>query len=194
MANLHQNLARVLMICATSCFSTLMMTGCQVKVGYPQLDIVTTIDSESLEIPSEAELQQLVTSTLVDLNEGLQTEDFTRLHNNLASPFKHQASPEHLNRCFESLIQKKITMSEIDTDAVHFNVTPSIDHTGVLHLQGLCTVKPDAASFDLEYLHEGDGWKLVRISVRFWEVQQLPNRNESSAEAENHNTDRSYLL
>ena len=178
MSNSHQQPSQILIVSVIIFSSIFSLAGCHVKVGYPSVESLTTDSAETLEIPSKPQLQQLVTTTLLDFNEALESEDFTHFHETIATPFKYQTSPEYFDHCFKSLLEEKITMAGINKDSVHFTVTPDLDDNGLLNLKGLSTVLPNAVSFELKYLCEGDDWKLISINLKFWEIEALPTSNQ----------------
>ena len=101
--------------------STFFLAGCHVKVSYPTAETLTTDQPETIKIPSKLRLQQLVTVTLLDFNKALESEDFTRFHENIATPFKYQTSPEYFTQCFTSLIKENVTMVGINHDSIRLD-------------------------------------------------------------------------
>jgi hypothetical protein len=128
----------------------------------------TTSDASRGDVPSDAELQTLVRSTVLDFNEAIQSDDFGDFHENLAKPFKKQVSAEKLAGVFHEFVENKLDFSDVKDLKATFNPAPAIEKDAgftVLHTKGIYPTTPRKTNFDLKYIKEDGEWKLSSIEI-----------------------------
>ncbi|OAI46128.1 hypothetical protein AYO44_11855 [Planctomycetaceae bacterium SCGC AG-212-F19] len=113
------------------------------------------------DMPTEAELRQLVTGTLLDLDQGIKTKDFTAFHGRLAGPFQKDKTPKDLQMSFQNFIDSKPDFSSIKDVAPKFEPAPVLGPDGVLLVKGYFPAKGLRLGFELRYVFEQTAWKLV---------------------------------
>lgn len=125
-------------------------------------------DASTGEVPSDAQLQELTRTTILDFNSAIKSGDFNNFHRTVSKPFQKQASPEKMADAFKVFTDANIDFDEVSTLQATFSPPPSIQRTsGVKHLQllGSYDTSPRRMKFDLKYIPEGKEWKLIAIEV-----------------------------
>jgi hypothetical protein len=135
-----------------------------VGVRYGGVDL-TTIKAAP-PVPSETALERLITESLMDLNQAVQTADFTAFHDKLSDDWKKQTTPQALLKAFQGFVDEKIDIGAIKQS--HPRVAPpaAVNDNGVLVVAGHYPVQPSRVGFKLKYEDEGSGWKLIGVSVK----------------------------
>ncbi len=125
-------------------------------------------DASTGEVPSDAALQELVKTTLLDFNSAVQTEDFTEFHSNICKPWQKQTTPESLKSVFQGFIDMNISIGSISDLEADFSPEPAIGREvgfKTLKLSGKYPTSPNVTKFELNYIPEGKEWKLSKIEV-----------------------------
>jgi hypothetical protein len=118
-----------------------------------------------LAVPAHAELEQIVTRTLLDFNQAVQTRDFTDFYGKLSEVWKKQTTPEKLQNIFQEFIDENVDISFINGFSPQFAPSTAVNEKRVLVVAGSYPAEPSGVTFELKYIHERDGWKLLGISV-----------------------------
>lgn len=118
------------------------------------------------EIPGDAELKQMVTASILDLDQAVQNEDFTKFRAKTAAVWQQQATAEQLQRNFQSFIDKEVHLGGVKDVTPEFDSPPAVDSNHVLVVTGHYATHPSQVKFTLKYLKEGQEWKLVGIDVK----------------------------
>lgn len=129
---------------------------------------VSKPDASTGEVPSEAQLQDLTRTTILDFNSAIKSGDFTNFHRTVSKPFQKQASPEKMADAFKAFTDANIDFDEVSSLQATYSPPASIQRTsGVKHLQvlGSYPTSPRTMKFDLKYIPEGKDWKLIAIEV-----------------------------
>ncbi|NOT48018.1 MAG: hypothetical protein HOP17_09775 [Acidobacteria bacterium] len=129
---------------------------------------VSKPDASTGEVPSEAQLQEMTRTTILDFNAAIKSGDFTNFHRTVSKPFQKQASPEKMADAFKVFTEAKIDFDEVQTLPATYSPPASIQRaSGVKHLQvlGYYETSPRTMKFDLKYIPEGKDWKLIAIEV-----------------------------
>lgn len=125
-------------------------------------------DASTGQVPSDAQLQEMTRTTILDFNDAIKSGDFSNFHRTVSKPFQKQASPEKMADAFKAFTEAKIDFSEVETLPATYSPPASIKRTsGVKHLQatGFYETTPRKMKFDLKYVPEGKDWKLIAIEV-----------------------------
>ncbi len=122
------------------------------------------------EVPSDAQAQALVKKTLMGFNEAVQAGDFADFHKTVSGTWRRTSKPADFNKGFKEFIDKEIDISRIRKEDAKFSPDPKIIKKfgkQVLTLKG--TYEPSLGelpvNFNLEYIVDGDEWKLIFIGV-----------------------------
>lgn len=128
----------------------------------------TKADASKSEMPSDAEIQDMTKTTLLDFNKAVQDADFTDFHDNIAKEWKKQISADEMQTTFQGFIDKKINIEDISPLDASFSPSPVIEKEigyKTLKVQGRYTTRPNPTKFLLHYIPNGKEWKLSRIEV-----------------------------
>lgn len=120
--------------------------------------------AQSLALPTAIEEEVTVKTSLLTLNDGNLTGNYTVMHARMAKAFREKFGPETLKRAFKEFAGKHI-------DAIAAKpIVPVgeaiINGNGTLMLRGYFDTTPSRLIYELDYaLSEGE-WKLINIDVK----------------------------
>lgn len=129
----------------------------------------TRADASKAEVPSDAEMQYMAKTTLLDFNKAIQKGDFTEFHGNISKTWRNQISAEKFKQTFQDFIDKGVDISDIRSERATFSAPPGIESVGrqkMLVMRGSYDISPAPTTFELKYIPEGKEWKLFGIDVR----------------------------
>ena len=129
----------------------------------------TKADASKKEMPSDAEIQSLAKSTLLDFNQAVQDADFTDFHDNIAKEWKKEVTADEMKTTFQSFIDKKINIDNISPLDADISPEPVIEKNlgyQTLKVTGSYATSPKTTNFVLHYIPNGKEWKLSRIEVK----------------------------
>lgn len=125
-------------------------------------------DASKTEIPEDAELQQMAKRDLLAFNDAVQQGDFAGFHSKISRLWQKQTTPERFNQAFGQFIEKKIDISDINSETAEFSPAPYIEKEGSLKkliVEGKYPTYAPPVKFILKYIPEGKEWKLFGIEV-----------------------------
>lgn len=134
----------------------------------PAKPTYTKADASKGEMPSAAELQDMVKATLLDFDEAVKSEDFADFYSHICQPWQKQTSPDKLKTSFQPFIDKHISISNIKSLDAEFSPEPEIGREvgyKTLKLEGKYDTSPNLTKFEINYIPEGKDWKLSKIVV-----------------------------
>ena len=126
-------------------------------------------DASKKEIPSDAEMQQIVKKTLLDFNDAIQDEDFSDFHKTISKVWQKQTTPRTFEKGFKQFLEKNVDISQIKSQKAKFTADPEVvteDRVQLLDVEGFYPTSPEPTRFALKYIPEGKDWKLFAINVR----------------------------
>lgn len=128
---------------------------------------VSQPDASTGQVPNDEQLQDLAKTTVLAFNDAIQSEDFTDFHRDIAKPFQKEASPERFKQVFKSFIDGNINLSEVRSLPAYMQpaIIDKSRGANTLKLKGSYTTTPRRTNFDLQYVPEGDDWKLIYIEI-----------------------------
>ena len=129
------------------------------------IDVQATPFVENGKTPTNKELKKLALDSLLLFNEAIQTESFEDFYNQTAKIWQNQVTPEKLMEAFQSFIDGKLDLAPIAKLEPAFDGKPAVNEDGVLVIKGSYLTQPNAVFFELKYVSEDDGWKLVAIHL-----------------------------
>ncbi len=127
------------------------------------------VDASKGEIPSDAELQDMVRADMLAFDKALKEKSFSDFYKRISKFWQSQTTPGKLKRGFKGLIDGKADLSGVENLDADFSPTPSIDNTKnvkVLEVEGSYPTKKRDSTFELKYIPEGDEWKLIGFFVK----------------------------
>jgi hypothetical protein len=120
---------------------------------------------ETAPLPSEAEQRAMVGRTMMALDEGIRSEDFTALYNSVSTLWSDEISAGDMEDAFEQFTEKHVDLSKVAHLTPEFSPPPAIGYDGLLTLAGSYATTPDPTGFQITYVVEDGTWKLRGIRV-----------------------------
>lgn len=134
-------------------------------------------------LPAEDELKDLVRKTLLDVDKGLETKDFSQLYASLSPTWRKQISKDQLSLLFARQLDEEQRTDYAAKNDVVFDPAPVIDPQGLLVLSGQVPSVPQSIVFRLKFRNEG-GFKPFGIAVRVQNAERAPSRLPLAGEKE----------
>jgi hypothetical protein len=118
-------------------------------------------------MPDADRIVLLVRTTLLTLNDALQTGNFTVLRDMGAPGFRQANSAARLSSIFANLTQRGIDLSPVAIIVPQLAEVPTIDpKTSLLRIRGYFPGTPVRIEFDLLYQPVDGRWRLFGVSVQ----------------------------
>ena len=124
------------------------------------------------EMPAESASQALVKTSLSDLADAVDKNDFKAFREKASADFQASFTEEKVKAAFQTLVQSKAENVPIMRDAASKNPTfspaPTIrEESGnyILVTNGDITATNGKVKFENEYVWRDGAWKLLKISV-----------------------------
>lgn len=134
------------------------------SICWHQVNAKTT-DANRPVLPDTNKVALLVRTTLLTLNDAVQTGNFTVLRDRAAPAFASANSAAQLSKIFDNLAQSKFDLSLVSIVAPQLYHKPNFDEHGHLHLFGVFPGSPIQIEFDLKFKPVATQWRLISISV-----------------------------
>jgi hypothetical protein len=116
-------------------------------------------------VPGKVELNRMVPDALLAFNHAVRVRNFTAFYGSLSDLWQKQTTPQKLQTAFQPFIDKDIDIGPIKELKPRIAATTRVNDQGILTVTGLYPTRPSQVHFELEYIHERGGWKLMGISV-----------------------------
>jgi hypothetical protein len=121
---------------------------------------------QQLQMPDADKIVLLVRSTLLTLNDALQTGNYTVLRDMGAPGFREANSAAKLSQIFASLASQGLDLSPITIIAPQLTEAPAIDpQRQMLHLKGFFPGQPLQVNFEILYEPVAGRWRVFGLSV-----------------------------
>jgi len=133
-------------------------------------------------VPNVEQLYVLVRSTLLTLDNAVQTGNFTVLRDQAAPSFSAANNSARLARIFQNLGQQGVDLSRAAITAPTINRLKLIDQGRRLRVSGAFAGSRSRIDFDLIFEMSGGRWRLFGISVN--PEQVVPGNNPSPVHAQ----------
>ena len=118
-------------------------------------------------MPDAEKIVLLVRTTLITLNDALQTGNFTVLRDIAAPGFREANTAARLAQTFSDLSRKNIDLSAVTVITPQLTEPPSLDREkGMLRLKGYFPGEPVQINFELLYQAVDGRWRLFGLSVQ----------------------------
>ena len=118
----------------------------------------------TLAIPPAEVLLVLIRTTLIALNQAVQTGNFTVLRD-LGAPSFQTSTPTQLGLAFADLRNRNIDLSPVVVVTPEVNETPSISPDNILRLTGQFPTSPLRIRFQLLFQPVNGQWRLYGMAV-----------------------------
>ena len=122
--------------------------------------------SSGYAVPNRDEAIALISGTMKSFAQALVQKDFTDFYGTFSALWKKQTTPVALSQAFKAFlpfgreVQKSVTSED-----PFINAPPSIGEKNVLTLQGYYRIEATKMLFNLQYIREGDAWKLFGMNL-----------------------------
>ena len=124
-------------------------------------------EQPQLAMPDAEKIVLLVRTTLITLNDALQTGNFTVLRDIAAPGFREANTAGRLAQSFSDLTRKNIDLSAVTVITPQLTEPPSLDREkGMLRLKGYFPGEPVQINFELLYEAVDGRWRLFGLSVQ----------------------------
>jgi len=116
-------------------------------------------------IPDADNILILIRTSLLTLNDAIQTGNFTVLRDRLSASVRNKNSPHTFHRVFGRLIEQNIDLRAVAVVTPEITAIPNIDQNGRLTLKGIFRA-PDRTGVQFELVFEKeDQWRLYGASI-----------------------------
>ncbi len=119
------------------------------------------------DLPSDDEVNALVTASINDFVEAVKAKDFNTFYGNVSEVWKTQTNVAELEKAFEQLMDEKIDLGFVKTTKPVLNAKPELDQDNILVVDGMYPSKDANFMFHMGYVYEHPKWKLIGITVNF---------------------------
>ncbi len=117
------------------------------------------------QIPDDSDLRTMVNETMFLFAESVKNEDFSDFYRSISSVWQPETSEEDLRLAFRRFTGQDFDFTIEDSIPV-FTKEPFLDDDNLLILEGRYDTYLGFLEFNLMYILERDGWKLLGIMVR----------------------------
>jgi hypothetical protein len=123
--------------------------------------------AQQVAMPDAEKIVLLLRSTLVTLNDAIETGNFTVLRDRGAPGFRDANTPARLSQAFADLASKHVDLSAVTVIAPQLTEAPALDQQkGMLHLKGYFPGQPVQINFEVLYQAVNGRWQLFGLSVQ----------------------------
>jgi hypothetical protein len=107
----------------------------------------------------------LVRSSLIAVDQGNKTGNYTVLHDLGAAGFQAANNPARLGEIFSKLRNDKVDLAGVTAIDPHLTLVPQIEANGMMHMAGFFPSVPSQVNFELIYTPVDTQWRLFGILV-----------------------------
>jgi len=137
-------------------------------------------------LPSQADINRLVSTTLLDLDKALDQDDFKDFHASVAEVWRDHTPVVVFKRVLQPFSESQVDLGSIANGKPVFEKPAKVRPDGVLTADGKYLLPPHALDFWLHYVQEDDKqWKLIslRIGWRNLSVEEIEDEQATSDRA-----------
>jgi hypothetical protein len=117
-------------------------------------------------MPDQGKILLLLRTTLLTLNDAVQSGNYTVLRDVAAPSFREANSAARLAQIFGSLAQRGIDLTPVAVMTPQLSAPPSLDpRTGMLYLKGFFPGQPVQLNFEVLYQPVAGRWRVFGLSV-----------------------------
>ncbi|MEP6945964.1 MAG: hypothetical protein ABJA02_08615 [Acidobacteriota bacterium] len=129
--------------------------------------------SDVSDLPPDQVVQRLVRSSVSDLADAIEQDDFSDLYNNASSDFRSTYTIDQVKDLFKSFVEKKADIGPIlkQADSAEVNFSPAVSirtekGLKVLVASGSFDTTPATLNFETEYVNRGGEWKMLTLLIK----------------------------
>jgi hypothetical protein len=138
--------------------------------------------AQQVAMPDAEKIVLLLRTTLLTLNDAIETGNFTVLRDEGAPGFRDANTPARLSQAFSDLASKHVDLSPVSILSPQLTEPPGLDQPkGMLHLKGYFPGQPVQINFEVLYQAVGGRWQLFGLSVQPAAPTQPPQRAPTTA-------------
>lgn len=153
--------------------------------------VVEVAPKQNMPGPSGENIISLVRSTLLTLNDALQTGNFTVLRDRGAAGFRQANSAARLSQVFSDLLSRGVDLSVVSIAPPQLTQSPTLnEEQGTLFITGYVPAPPTRIDFELLYERAGNGWQLFGLSVQVPEASAAAQKSPETAPVPRPNESR----
>jgi len=118
--------------------------------------------------PSDADLQRLVKTTMLDFSQAVKDEDFSAFYEHISKFWKKQIKSEKFDEVFKPFMLARWDGTKIRNMQADITSGPTVTASRLtkrLEVKGTYDTSPRPSKFDLAYIEEDGLWKLYKINV-----------------------------
>lgn len=116
-------------------------------------------------LPDPDKIVLLIRTSLLTVNDAVQTGNFTVLRDKAAPSFRDGTTSASLAKSLESLAQQRIDLSAVAIIAPQLTDLPLLDAERRLKLKGYFTGQPVGIAFDLTFEAVHGNWRLFALNI-----------------------------
>jgi hypothetical protein len=123
--------------------------------------------TSSVVMPDAEKIVLLVRTTMITLNDAIQTGNFTVLRDKAAPGFRDANSAARLGQIFADLASRKVDLSVTSVLSPQLTEAPVLDQAkGMLNIKGYFPTTPQQINFEMLYQSVAGRWRLFGLSVQ----------------------------
>jgi hypothetical protein len=116
-------------------------------------------------LPDPDKIVLLIRTSLLTVNDAIQTGNFTVLRDKAAPSFRDGTTSVSLAKSLESLAQQRVDLSAVAIIAPQLTELPVLDDSRRLKLKGYFPGQPIGIGFDLTFEAVKGSWRLFALSI-----------------------------
>lgn len=121
----------------------------------------------SVVMPDAEKIVLLVRTTMITLNDAIQTGNFTVLRDKAAPGFREANSAARLGQIFADLAARNVDLSVTSVLSPQLTEPPTLDQAkGMLNIKGYFPTTPVQINFEMLFQSVAGRWRLFGISVQ----------------------------
>ena len=124
-------------------------------------------------LPDRAETARLVWTTLIAVDHGNRTGNYSVLRDLGAPSFRVVNDPAKLASIFATIREPDIGLGRVVLYAPEYSEPPNIQENGMLRVKGVIPMRPEGVLFDMLFQHVEGEWRLFGIGIAPEEPREI---------------------
>ena len=117
---------------------------------------------------------QLLWSTLLAIEHGNDTLNYSVLRDMAAPEFQQETSLAQISQLFAPLREARVDLSSTLLMKPVYEIAPQIRANGMLRMRGTFEMRPESVSFDLLYQQIYGQWRLLGVAIALGVEKEEP--------------------
>lgn len=122
-------------------------------------------DAQSQRMPEEAEIKQMILTTLAKFDEAVQQKSFGDFYTGVSIAWQKQLTVGQLERAFAPFINAGVRIGGLNEADMQLDGPPMINTEGILVINGHFNTAPYRVYFGMKFVYELPHWKLFGLDV-----------------------------